>query len=212
VYKSYGRFNILNKVNLIVNEGDFIVIKGKSGVGKSTLLRILGLLERPDKGLVEFMSLDAFSLPDDIRTELRLKYIGFVFQFFNLLPTLTVMENIELPLALLGLKKEERRRRVLFWLKYFGIEYLADRYPYTLSGGECQRVAIIRALVKNPKVILADEPTSSLDDENSEIVLGLLKDINKEYRVSVVMTTTDFLLKVNGAKEFLLRNGVLNFI
>jgi len=135
--------------------------------------------------------------------------IGFVFQFFNLIPSLTVFENIELPLALAGVKRRERRRRALELLERFGLTSLANRFPETLSGGERQRVAIMRALVNNPRVILADEPTSSLDDESSKRVLDLLAEINAQKKVAIVLTTTDLYERLPVKRDFVLKEGRL---
>jgi len=138
-----------------------------------------------------------------------LNYVGFIFQFFNLIPSLTVLENIELPLALAGVDRCERRRRVIELLEYFGLTSLARRFPDTLSGGERQRVAVIRALVNNPKIILADEPVSSLDDENSELLMELFTKINRERKVTIILTTTDLYEKLPTNRDFILKDGYL---
>lgn len=209
VWKRYGTIEVLRGVNLRVKEGDFIAIRGKSGVGKTTLLRIMALLELSDGGDVRFFGRLASALSDDERSELRLRYIGFIFQLFNLIPSLTVLENIEVPMALAGICRRERRRRALELLEYFGLTGLANRFPNTLSGGERQRIAIIRALTNNPKVILADEPTSSLDDENSELTVELLAKINREKKVAIVMTTTDLYEKLPSTRNYILKEGHL---
>jgi putative ABC transport system ATP-binding protein len=136
-------------------------------------------------------------------------YIGFIFQFFNLIPSLTVLENVELPLALAGVGWRERRKRALDLLEYFGLAGLAWRFPNTLSGGERQRVAIIRALSNSPKIILADEPTSSIDDENSQLLMNLLTEINRGRKVTIILTTTDLYEKLPADRSFLLREGQL---
>ncbi|MBC7090723.1 MAG: ABC transporter ATP-binding protein [Nitrososphaeria archaeon] len=209
VRKSYGNIEVLKDVNLKVREGEFISVRGKSGAGKTTLLKILGLLDDPDGGEVRVFGKDVKGLNDDERSSIRLHYIGFIFQFFNLIPSLTVMENIELPLALAGIGKQERRLRVQELLKYFNLTGLAHRLPDTLSGGERQRVAAIRAIVNNPKIILADEPTSSLDNENSQLLMELLTKINREKRVTVVLTTTDLYEKLPATRDYLLMEGRL---
>jgi putative ABC transport system ATP-binding protein len=207
IYKRYGAIEVLKNINLTVKEGDFISIRGKSGVGKTTLLKIIGLLEIPDKGEVKLLGRKVNGLSDDEKSELRLHQIGFVFQFFNLIPSLTVLENIELPLALAGIDKHKRRQRVHELLEYFGLTSLEERFPETLSGGERQRIAIIRALVNNPKIILADEPTSSIDDENSQLLMDLLNKINKEKKVTIIMTTTDLYEKLPTNRDFILKDG-----
>jgi putative ABC transport system ATP-binding protein len=200
---------VLRSVNLNVEEGDFISIRGRSGVGKTTLLKLIGLLESPDSGEVKFLGRIANKLSDCEKSELRLNYIGFIFQFFNLIPSLTVLENVELPLALAGVGRCERRRRVMELLEYFGLAGLAGRFPDTLSGGERQRIAVIRALANNPKIILADEPVSSLDDENSELLMELLTRINRERKVTIILTTTDLHEKLPTNRDFILRDGCL---
>jgi len=209
VWKSYGAVEVLRGVDLSVKEGDFVSIRGKSGAGKTTLLKIVGLLETPSKGEVRLLGRDVGKLGDGERSEARLRYIGFVFQFFNLIPSLTVLENVELPLALAGAGKRERKRRALELLEHFGLTHLADRFPETLSGGERQRVAIIRALANDPRIVLADEPTSSLDDENSKLVMDLLSKVNAERRVTIVLTTTDLYERLPTNRDFVLKDGRL---
>ena len=209
VHKSFGPTNVLKGINLTVKQGDFICIRGKSGVGKSTLIKILGFLETPDAGTVKLFGKDITKLNDSQRSELRLKNIGFAFQFFNLLPTLTVQENIELPLALASVKKNQRQQRITELLNYFQLEHLAERFPENLSGGEKQRIAIIRALANNPKILIADEPTSSIDDENTELLMNLLTNINKTENLTVIMTTTDLYEQYPTTKDFLLKDAQL---
>ena len=209
VSKAYGSTHVLRDLNLTVREGEFVSIRGKSGVGKTTLLKIVGLLETPDKGEVKLFGRAVNGLSDDEKSELRLHHIGFVFQFFNLIPSLTVLENIELPLALAKIGRCERRRRALELLDYFGLTGLAERFPETLSGGERQRIAVIRALANSPKIILADEPTSSLDDENSQLLMELLNKINRERKVTIILTTTDLYERLPANRDFVLRDGSL---
>lgn len=210
VWKRYGPIEVLRGLSLSIREGEFVVVRGKSGAGKTTLLKIMGLLEQPDSGKVRLFGENADGLGDSERSELRLRHIGFVFQFFNLIPSLTVLENLELPLALAGVARQERRRRALELLEHFGLAEAASRFPPTLSGGERQRVAIARALVNNPRIVLADEPTSSLDEENSRIVIELLEKIKRERRVAVVLTTTDPYERVPSSREYLLKDGILH--
>jgi len=209
VWKTYITTTVLKGLNLTANKRDFISIRGKSGVGKSTLLRIIGLLESPSKGEVNLFGKRVNGLNDEQKSDLRLHSIGFIFQFFNLIPSLTVLENIELPLALAGIKKIERKRRAIELLNHFELANLANRFPPTLSGGEKQRTAIIRALTNNPKIILADEPTSSLDDENSALLMDLLGYINKERGTTIVLTTTDLYEKLPTSKNYMLKEGRL---
>lgn len=209
VKKSYGPTEVLKRIDLEVADGEFISVRGKSGVGKTTLLKIIGLLEEPDEGVVKLFGGAVSELSDDERSKIRLYKIGFIFQFFNLVPTLTVLENIELPLALMGMSKSERRARAIELLEHFNLKHLSNRFPGSLSGGERQRVAIIRALAKNPKIILADEPTSSLDTENSQMVISLLKELNRERGVTIVLTSTDLYEKLPTSKDYVLKDGYL---
>lgn len=209
VSKRYGATEVLKDVNLTAKEGEFISIRGKSGVGKTTLLKIIGLLETPDDGEVRLFGRKANMLNDSERSNLRLQNIGFIFQFFNLIPSLTVLENVELPLALAGINRQERRRRAHQLLEYFGLTGLAERFPETLSGGERQRIAIIRALANSPKIILADEPTSSIDDENSQLLMELLTKINRERKVTIILTTTDLYERLPANRDFMLKDCLL---
>lgn len=209
IRKKYGSVEVLRGINLRVYEGEFISIRGKSGAGKTTLLKIIGLLETPDEGEIKLFGRVVNRLSDNENSEIRRHKIGFVFQFFNLIPSLTVLENIELPLALAGVRKQERRQKTYDLLKYFDLTGLADRFPETLSGGEKQRIAVIRALVNNPKIILADEPTSSLDDENSVLLMELLSRANREKNVTVVLTTTDLYERLPTNRNYVLKDGHL---
>ena len=209
VNKEYGATKVLNEINLTVKEGEFITIKGKSGAGKTTLLKIMGLLEHPDKGEVRLFGGNTRGLSDETKSNLRLHNMGFVFQPYNLIPSLTVLENIELPLALAGTRKQERKERAYELLEYFDLIPLATRFPTNLSGGEKQRIAIIRALANKPKIILADEPTSSLDDDNSNLVIELLDNINKETKVIIILTTTDLQEEIPGSTEYMLKTARL---
>lgn len=207
IHKSYGTTEVLKGVNLTVNHGDFISIRGKSGVGKTNLFKIIGLLETPNEGTIRLFGKDASTLNDNQKAGLRLTQMGLVFQFFNLLPSLTVLENIELPMSLNGLKKADQLARANELLSFFELTKLAERYPGNLSGGERQRVAIMRALVNYPSMLLADEPTSSLDDENSALLLELLCKIQREQKVSILITSTDLYEKLPTTKDYLLKEG-----
>ncbi|MEM0223227.1 MAG: ABC transporter ATP-binding protein [Thermofilum sp.] len=209
ISKSYGQVKVLRSVTLKIRRGDFILIRGKSGAGKTTLLKIMGLMERPDSGELLISGRNVSELSDEEMSRIRLHDIGFVFQFFNLIPSLTVLENLELPLALAGVRRDERKRRALQLLDYFELRGLANRFPATLSGGERQRVAIARALINNPKIVLADEPTSSLDEENSMLVIDLLTKVNEERGLAIVMTTTDLHENVPANRDYVLKNGLL---
>jgi ABC-type lipoprotein export system ATPase subunit len=209
VWKRFGSTEILKGINLTVNEGDFVCIRGKSGVGKSSLLKIIGFLDTPDEGKVKVLGKEIHELSDGEKSKMRLNSVGFVFQFFNLIPSLTVLENIELPLALAAVKKSKRQQRALELVDYFGLTNLADRFPDSLSGGERQRIAVIRALSNNPKIILADEPTSSIDDENSAFLMNLLSNINREKKVTIILTTTDLYEPLPVNTNYMLKDGKL---
>lgn len=181
----------LSNINLTVNEGDFLAIMGPSGCGKSTLLSILGMLDSPTSGSFEFAGTDIAGYSEKQLAELRKASIGFVFQSFNLIDELTVFENVELPLQYQKISKSERKDRVEAILKRVGIDHRGDHLPQQLSGGQQQRVAVARALVINPKLILADEPTGNLDSKNGDEVMAMLRELNKEGTTVIMVTHSD---------------------
>ncbi len=209
ISKKYSTTEVLKGINLTIKKGEFISVRGKSGVGKTTLLKIIGLLEPPTQGKIKLLRKYVHKLNDNEKSNIRLHHIGFIFQFFNLIPSLTILENIELPLALAGINKHKRKERAHELLKYFDLANLARRFPETLSGGERQRIAVTRALANNPKIILADEPASSLDDENSTLLMDLLQKINKEKGTTILLTTTDLYEKLPTARDYMLKEGHL---
>ena len=178
----------LNGVSIDIHDGEFVAIMGPSGCGKSTLLNILGMLDTPTDGTYWLEGREVSKLKEDDRTAYRRGKIGFVFQSFNLIEELNVTENVGLPLGYLGVKGEERRKRVAETLERMGITHRASHYPNQLSGGQQQRVAIARAVVSRPGLILADEPTGNLDSANGREVMGLLRQLN-EGGTTVVMVT-----------------------
>ncbi len=211
VCKGYpGSGRVLDRVNLEVRANDFVVIRGRSGIGKSTLLRIMGLLDAPTSGEVLVDGRDTSEMKDKELSTIRLTTFGFVFQQFNLIPSLTNAENVELPMQLAGAGADERRRRALDLLRSFGVDGLATRFPGEISGGEQQRVTVARALANRPKLILADEPTASLDESNSEAVLDLFKKVSEENDVAVVVTTTSASDKFRSTQELSIRDGTLH--
>jgi putative ABC transport system ATP-binding protein len=179
----------LKNISLKVRENEFIAVKGPSGSGKSTLLHIIGCLDRPTRGKVILDGVNVSGLNDTELARLRGRKIGFVFQFFNLYPTLTALENIELPMVIAEENKRKRRERALELLKAIGIEKRADHLPSQLSGGERQRVAIARALANDPPLILADEPTGNLDSKSGREILTILKNLQEKENKTVVMVT-----------------------
>ena len=178
----------LNGVDISIHDGEFVAIMGPSGCGKSTLLNILGMLDTPTDGTYWLDGREVSQLKEDDRTAYRRGKIGFVFQSFNLIEELNVTENVGLPLGYLGIKGEERRKRVAETLERMGISHRAGHYPNQLSGGQQQRVAIARAVVCKPGLILADEPTGNLDSKNGKEVMELLRELNRE-GTTVVMVT-----------------------
>ena len=179
----------LNHVSLDVKEGEFVAIMGPSGCGKSTLLNILGLLDNPTEGSYKLLGQEVADLKEKERTRVRKGKLGFVFQSFNLIDELNVYENVELPLTYLGVKASERKRMVEDILKRMNISHRAKHFPQQLSGGQQQRVAIARAIVTHPKLLLADEPTGSLDSHRSVEIMKLLQKLNDEEGITVVLVT-----------------------
>ena len=185
----------LNNISLSVEQGDFLAIMGPSGCGKSTLLSILGMLDSPTSGQYEFTdnanSKDISQFSEKKLAQLRKTAIGFVFQSFNLIDELTVYENVELPLQYQKISKSERKQRVETILKRVGIDHRGEHLPQQLSGGQQQRVAVARALVINPKLILADEPTGNLDSKNGDEVMAMLRELNREGTTVIMVTHSD---------------------
>lgn len=189
IYKSNSVENhALSNVSLEVREGEFVSIMGPSGCGKSTLLNIMGMLDTFDKGLYVFDNTDVKNLTEKNRVKLRKSNIGFIFQNFNLLDELTVFENIELPLVYLGVKTNERRERVNYILDQIALGHRMDHFPHQLSGGQQQKVAIGRAIVSKPRILLADEPTGNLDTKQGNEIMEVLSSLN-ESGTTVVMVT-----------------------
>ena len=178
----------LNGVSLTVNDGEFVAIMGPSGCGKSTLLNIMGLLDNPTSGRYLLNGIDVTLKSESERTDIRKGTLGFVFQAFNLIEDLNVVENIEMPLLYMGIRKAERRRRVAEAMERMNITHRAKHFPAQLSGGQQQRVAIARAVVSRPSLILADEPTGNLDSKNGHEVMSLLSELHKN-GTTIVMAT-----------------------
>jgi putative ABC transport system ATP-binding protein len=178
----------LSNVNLEISEGEFVAVMGPSGCGKSTLLNILGLLDNPTSGEIFFQQQEVSKYSERNRTKLRKANVGFVFQSFNLIDELSVYENVELPLLYLKTSTSERKKKVLDVLDYMQIAHRKKHFPQQLSGGQQQRVAVARAVVTNPKLILADEPTGNLDSVNGEDVMNLLTQLNNQGTTIVMVT------------------------
>lgn len=181
----------LDDISLTVNEGEFVAIMGPSGCGKSTLLNLLGLLDSPSGGHYYFTGTDVSGFGEKQRADMRKANIGFVFQSFNLIDELTVAENIGLPLLYLGLSAAERKKKVEEVMERLEISHRKNHFPQQLSGGQQQRVAVCRAIVANPKLILADEPTGNLDSKHGEEVMKLLSLLNQQGTTVVMVTHSD---------------------
>ncbi len=209
--KSYGKgsgvVNALQNINIEIEKGSFVSIMGKSGSGKSTLLHILSGILSPTSGQVYLESENLFSISDNKRTKIRKKRIGFVFQFFNLFPELTIKENILLPLKI-GKQKIDELYYISL-IKSLGIETLLDRYPATLSGGQQQRVAIARALIHKPAIVFADEPTGNLDEETTLEVMKLLTVVQKTYKQTIVVVTHDPEIASYANRNIRLKDGLV---
>jgi putative ABC transport system ATP-binding protein len=197
VSKSYRRGNqripVLSNINLTIAESEFIALMGPSGSGKSTLLNLIAGIDTPDSGSLLIGGMDITTLSEGTLARWRAEHVGFIFQFYNLMPVLTAFENVELPLLLTDLSRKERRAHAELVLKIVGLQDRMDHYPAQLSGGQQQRVAIARAVVTDPTIIVADEPTGDLDREAARDVLDLLQRLNRELHKTVIMVTHDQL-------------------
>lgn len=195
VNKSYWRDSfeipVLNDISLDVSEGEFLALMGPSGSGKTTLLNLISGIDRPTKGSISVSGTDIAKLSESALAKWRSNHIGFVFQFYNLIPVLTAFENVELPLLLTKLNKIERRQHVETALSIVGLGDRMYHYPKQLSGGQEQRVAIARAIVTDPKILVADEPTGDLDKNSAEEILTLMERLNTEFKKTIVMVTHD---------------------
>jgi len=186
-----GEFTALNGIDLTFNTGEFVGIVGPSGSGKTTLLNIIGSLDTATEGKAVVMGQSIDNLTIKSAARLRKKHLGFIFQTYNLLPVYSVYENIEFPLLLLSMNASERKKAVLDALDWVGLSDKIKSHPAQLSGGECQRVAVARAMVKRPEIVLADEPTANLDAANSHNILKMMLKLNKELNTTFIFATHD---------------------
>ena len=213
IRKRYGTgeaaFEALKGVSFTLTEGEFVAIMGASGSGKSTTMNIIGALDRPSAGAYLFNGIHVENLSRDQRAILRRKYLGFVFQGFNLLARTTALENVELPLLYRGMSKSDRRRFARAALERVGLLEWEDHTPAELSGGQQQRVAIARAIVTKPKLLLADEPTGSLDSARSVEILELLTALNREDGIMVVLVTHEPDMAKFARRHMIFRDGLL---
>ncbi|MCW4025396.1 MAG: ABC transporter ATP-binding protein [Candidatus Bathyarchaeota archaeon] len=200
----------LRGVNLKVEAGDFISILGPSGSGKSTMLNLIGALDKPTAGTLLIDGVDIGKLNDNQLADLRLK-IGFVFQFFNLIPRLTAKDNVELSMSIASLGKAQRKQRAMELLETVGLKDRVNHKPAELSGGQQQRVAIARALANNPKFLLLDEPTGNVDSKTANEVITLIKKLNKEDNVSIIMVTHDQHLASEAKRTVQMFDGKITF-
>ena len=194
-------------INLHIDKGEFVAIVGQSGSGKSTIMNIIGCLDTPTSGTYELNGIDVSTMDDDELAEIRNVTLGFIFQQYNLIPKLTILENVELPLLYAGIDKHERREKARAMLEKVGLFGKEKNYPSQLSGGQQQRVSIARALCKNPALLLCDEPTGALDSKTGEQVLELLTRVTREFGATVVIITHNASIAPLGDRVIRIRNG-----
>ena len=199
----------LKGINLTINKGDYLVIAGPSGSGKTTLLNLLGTLDKPTKGKIYFEGKDITGRSKKELSDFRLHKFGFIFQAYNLIPVLSATENIEFSMMLLGVPEKVRRERALKLLDELGIKELADKRPNDMSGGQQQRVAAARAIINNPEVVLADEPTANLDSETGGNLLDLMKKMNEEKNITFIFSSHDKQVMDRAGRLLILRDGMI---
>ncbi len=203
------RIELFRDLSFAISRGDFVAIKGASGVGKSTLLHILGMLDRPTQGRVLFKGQDTSGLTDKNLSGIRNQDIGFVFQFHHLLPDLTVKENVLMPSRIAGRLRKADEERALDLIRMVGMDHRLKHLPAELSGGERQRIALARALINNPGILLCDEPSGNLDAKNSEHLHSQLRDLNQRLSVAILVVTHDLSLAAQARRVYMMENGGL---
>lgn len=206
------RVDALRGINMKINRGEMVSIMGPSGCGKTTLLNIIGSLDNPSSGQVLLEKNDISRASEQELTEIRRRSVGFIFQFYNLLPVLTALENVELPMLIAGIPKDERVKRATELLAKVDLLQRKDHKPDELSGGERQRVAIARALSNRPTILLADEPTGDLDTESGLAILNLLKEVNKTENQTLILVTHDSNIAKQANRVFHIRDGMISSI
>ncbi len=206
------RVDALRGINMKINRGEMVSIMGPSGCGKTTLLNIIGSLDNPSSGQVLLEKNDISRASEQELTEIRRKSVGFIFQFYNLLPVLTALENVELPMLIAGIPKDERVQRATELLEKVDLLKRKDHKPDELSGGERQRVAIARALSNRPTILLADEPTGDLDTESGLAILNLLKEVNKTENQTLILVTHDSNIARQANRVFHIKDGMVSSI
>jgi putative ABC transport system ATP-binding protein len=214
IYKSYRRgsqeISVLRGINLAIAEGNFVALMGPSGSGKTTLLNLIAGIDRPDEGRLLVADTDITRLGERELARWRARHVGFVFQFYNLLPVLSGLENVELPLLLRDLTRKQRREHAMLALELVGLQDRVHHYPRELSGGQQQRVAIARAIVTDPTLIVADEPTGDLDKTSATEVLALLEQLHQEFSKTIIMVTHDPRAAEKAKEIHHLDKGVFN--
>ena len=209
-HRGSEEIHVLSNLNLKVPKGEFLALMGPSGSGKSTLLNLIGGLDRPTKGTVSIAGDKIDQLSNKALAAWRARHVGFVFQLYNLMPTLTAERNVELPLLLTNLSKAERKKHVETALTIVGLGHRMKHYPRTLSGGEQQRVGIARAIVTDPTLLLCDEPTGDLDRKSGDEILDLLQALNREHGKTIIMVTHDPHASVRASRTVYLDKGKLS--
>jgi putative ABC transport system ATP-binding protein len=208
--KGRATVDALAGVDLVIEDGEWLAIQGPTGHGKTTLLQVLGGLDRPTSGIVEFDGQDLAAMRETQVTKVRAVSMGFIFQTFNLIPTLSALENVEVALVPLGIGAEERRARATAALENVGLAERARHLPSEMSGGQQQRVAIARALVKAPKVLLADEPTGNLDEGTRDDIMGLLEKLWRDTGLTLILVTHDSSVARRAQRIGIMQNGKLS--
>ena len=201
------KVNALNGIDLSVKKGEFISVMGPSGSGKSTMLHLIGLLDDITKGSLKVRGTDISKMTEDTKTKFRLKEFGFVFQFYSLLPELTAAENIYIPQMLLGVRNHELQSNAVEVMKMLGVEERTNNYPHQLSGGEQQRVGIARAIVNKPEILLADEPTASLDSKSALNVFHAFRELNEKMGQTIIVITHEEALGALADRGIWLKDG-----
>ena len=209
ITKSYGAINVLNGISLEFKTGEIMSIVGPSGAGKTTLLQIAGTLDRPDSGEVLFKGDDLLKLKDKKLSKFRNLNLGFIFQFHQLLPEFTALENVALPALIAGKNKKTAFSDAQRWLTELGLSHRLDHKPSELSGGEKQRAAIARALINNPSIVLADEPTGSLDSRNRDEIKNIIAELREKYNQSFVIVTHDPEIADIADRKVLIEDGLI---
>jgi putative ABC transport system ATP-binding protein len=204
------KITVLDGINIQIPEGEFLALMGPSGSGKTTLLNMIAGIDRPTSGKVIVENTNVAALSEAELAKWRSRNVGFIFQFYNLIPVLSAIENVELPLLLTNLSKRERRDRAMTALRVVSLEDRYKHYPRQLSGGQEQRVAIARAIVTDPQILVADEPTGDLDAKSAEEILGLMETLNREFKKTIVMVTHDPRAATRAHMQKHLDKGVLN--